>query len=367
MASGWANRSQSERDRMKNVLENLKTERLSRGWTLQDVSDRTGISITVLKALESGNSDKLVAPSAVDALLQKYSTALKAQTEQIADRPQRTTGRDAAYSPTVSSISSADRPQKTTGRDAAYSPSISSADRPQRTTGRDRPTSRKTFRYIMKWLLLSAVFAAVFFGIFFWQTRETKDPSVKPREPAVNQTETTPYITSEQKASSGHEDLPPQHRELPEVEKQPPGSSRPDTALSSVPTPEQDAIPPAGPDEKSVVSTPPEGSDEKSVVSIPPAGPDEKSVVSIAPRASVRPAHALEITAYQRTWIQVVVDGRNTQTELLEAGANRKWRARDKVDLMVGNGAGVRLWWDGEPVEISRRRGSVVRLTLPKP
>jgi cytoskeleton protein RodZ len=298
LASGGENRNQSERDPMKNVLEHLKTERLSRGWTLQDVSDRTGISITVLKALESGNSDKLVAPSAVDGLLRKYSTALKAQTEQIADRPQKTTVRDG-------------------------------------------PRSRKTFRYIMKGSLLSAVFAAVFLGSVFRQTWETKDSSVKSHEPAVSQTETTPSITSEQETSSGHEDLPPQHRELPEVEKQPPGSSPPDVTPSTVPKAEQDAI--------------------------PPAGPDEKSVVSIQPPVSVRPAHSLEITADQRTWIQVVVDGRNTETELLEAGETRKWQAMDKVDLVVGNGGGVSIRWDGKPVEISSRRGRVVRLTLPKP
>ncbi len=359
MASGWANRSQSERDRMKDVLEHLKTERLCLGWTLQDVSDRTGISITVLKALESGNSDNLVAPSAVDGLVRKYSTALEAQTEQTADRAQKTTGRDGAK-------------------------------------------SRKTFGRIMKWSLLSAVFAAVFLGIVFWQIRETKDSSVKSPEPAVSQTGTTPSITPEQNTSSGHEELPPQHQELPEVEKQPPESSTPDAALSSVPTPEQDVIP-SGPDEKSSVSIqppdaalssvptpehdaiPPAEPDEKSSVSIqppdaalspvptpehdaiPPVEPHEKSSVSIQPPATARPAHSLEMVADQRTWIQVIVDGRNTETGLLEAGETRKWRAMDKVDLVVGNGGGVRLWWDGKPVEISSRRGRVVRLTLPRP
>jgi cytoskeletal protein RodZ len=329
LASGWANRSQSERDRMKDVLEHLKTERLCLGWTLQDVSDRTGISITVLKALESGNSDNLVAPSAVDGLLRKYSTVLEAQTEQTADRAQKTTGRDGAR-------------------------------------------SCKTFGHIMRWSLLSVVFAAVFLGIVFWQIRETKYSSVKSPESAVSQTETTPSSTPEQKTSSGHEELPPRHQELPEVEKQPTESSPPDTALSSVPTPEQDAIPPAEPDEKSVVSIQPPDTALSSVPTpeqdaIPPAEPDEKSVASIQPPATARPAHSLEMVADQRTWIQVIVDGKNTETGLLEAGETRKWRAMDKVGLVVGNGGGVRLWWDRKPVEISSRRGRVVRLTLPRP
>ena len=329
LASGWANRSQSERDRMKDVLEHLKTERLCLGWTLQDVSDRTGISITVLKALESGNSDNLVAPSAVDGLLRKYSTVLEAQTEQTADRAQKTTGRDGAR-------------------------------------------SCKTFGHIMRWSLLSVVFAAVFLGIVFWQIRETKYSSVKSPESAVSQTETTPSSTPEQKTSSGHEELPPRHQELPEVEKQPTESSPPDTALSSVPTPEQDAIPPAEPDEKSVVSIQPPDTALSSVPTpeqdaIPPGEPDEKSVASIQPPATARPAHSLEMVADQRTWIQVIVDGKNTETGLLEAGETRKWRAMDKVGLVVGNGGGVRLWWDRKPVEISSRRGRVVRLTLPRP
>ena len=343
MASGRVNRSQCERDRMKDVLEHLKTERLSRGWTLQDVSDRTGISITVLKALESGNSDKLIAPSVVDGLLRKYSSALKAQTEQIADRPQETTPKALEPGDSGENLVS---PSAVDGLLLTYSTALEAqteqiADRPQKTTDRDGPRSRKTFRYIMKGLLLIAVFAVVFFWTVFWQTWETKDSSVKPHEPAVSQTETTPSITSEQKTSSGHENLPLQHRELPEVEKQPPGSSPPDVTLSPVPKPEQGAI--------------------------PPAGPDEKSVVSILPPAPVRPPHSLEIVTDQRTWLRVVVDGKNTGTELLEAGETRKWQPMDKVDLVVGNGGGVRLWWDGKPVEISSGRGSVVRLTLPKP
>ncbi len=282
---------------MKDVLEHLKTERLNRGWTLQDVSDRTGISITVLNALESGNRDNLVAPSAVEDLLGKYSSVLKTQSEQTSGRAQKAGATDDA-----------------------------------------RP--RKTFRHIMTGLLLGAVFAAVFLGIDIWEIRQTKDSSLKSNEPAVSQNKTTSSITSEQNTLSGHEDLAIQHRELPEVEKQAPGPSRPDVTPGPVSRPEQDAVPPVEADKKPDVSNqPPEG---------------------------VRTAHSLEIVTDQRTWLQVVVDGRNAETELLQAGEARRWQAMDKVDLVVGNGGGVRIKWDGKPVEISSRRGRVVRLTLPK-
>ncbi len=286
-----------ERDRMKDVMEHIKTERLSRGWTLQDVSDRTGISITVLGALESGNSDKLVAPSAVEALLRKYSSALRAQTEQTADNGRKTTGKDGAR-------------------------------------------SGKTLRYIMTGLLLCAAFAAVFLGTFFWQARDSKDSSLKSHEPVSGISGTIPSTTSEQKTLSAHQDLPLERRALPEVAKQAPEPSPADVTLSSAPEPKQDAI--------------------------APVEPAEKPAVSNQPPAEAGPVHSLEIVTDQRTWIQVVVDGKNTETELLQAGETRKWKAMDKVDLVVGNGGRVRVQWDGKPVEISSGRGRVVRLTLPK-
>jgi len=35
--------------------------------------------------------------------------------------------------------------------------------------------------------------------------------------------------------------------------------------------------------------------------------------------------------------------------------------------VVIGNGGGVRIKWDGKPVEISAKTGRVVRLTLPMP
>ncbi len=264
---------------------------------MQDVSDRTGISITVLGALESGNSGNLAAPSVVDALLLKYSTALRAETEHTEDRTQKTSGKDGAR-------------------------------------------SGKSFLFLMAGLLLCAAFAAVLRGTVFRLAWDTKDSSVKSHEPAAGQSVTTPSTTtSEQKKLSVPKELPLERRDLPEVAKQTPGPSPADVTPGSVPAREEDAI--------------------------APVEPAEKAVVSNHPRAYARLVHSLEIVTDQRTWIQVVVDGKNTETELLQAGETRKWRAMDKVDLVVGNGGGVRVEWDGNPVEISSGRGRVVRLTLP--
>lgn len=62
---------------MQDFAELLRTERLRRGWTLHDVSIRTHLSITVLKALEEGRSERIGAPDIVKRLLRNYSTVLE--------------------------------------------------------------------------------------------------------------------------------------------------------------------------------------------------------------------------------------------------------------------------------------------------
>lgn len=44
---------------MQDLAELLRTERLRRGWTLHEVSIRTHLSITVLKALEEGRFESM--------------------------------------------------------------------------------------------------------------------------------------------------------------------------------------------------------------------------------------------------------------------------------------------------------------------
>jgi cytoskeleton protein RodZ len=279
------------RDCIRDTLDLLKAERLSRGWTLQDASDRTRINITFLSALESGKTEKLGSSFAVEALIKKYADALQVQTEQNEDRRRKITERGAA------------RPGKF----------------PQ---------------YIMTGSLLIAIIAAVLWGHAFWKIQDTKNSPSKPYVQPL--TSTSP----EREISSGNEEPSLQHNVLPEIKNQVPESSPPgetDTAVST--------------SETNVTAK---------------REPDGNPVVRDLPAAPVPPGHSLEIVTAQKTWIQVVVDGKNAGTELLQAGETRKWQAIDKVDLVVGNGGGVRIQWDGKPVELSSKPGRTLLLTLPE-
>ena len=76
--------------------------------------------------------------------------------------------------------------------------------------------------------------------------------------------------------------------------------------------------------------------------------------------------HRLEVQADEKTWIQVVLDGRDTESDLLQPGENREWKARESMRVVVGNGGGVRVKWNGKSIDLPNRRNRVVRFTLPE-
>lgn len=309
---------------MKDVSERLKMERLSRGWTLQDVSDRTRINITILRALESGKTGDLGSPLTVEALLGKYSAALGEQTGQAEDRRQAAAGRDAAG-------------------------------------------TRKTPGPITAMLVMGAVFAALFLAVVFWRTYDTGDLSVKSRVPAVSQPATISSTPPKQKPK----DMALQRPAPSKTEKKAPALPSPGVAAGPVSSSKQDAVPPTrGADTTAAAPKQPAAIAPEQPAAVAPKRPaavapkQPAAAVSNLPGTADQPLHSLEMAADQRTWIQVVIDGKKTETELLQPGQIQQWRARNKVDLVVGNGGGVHILWDGKPVKISRTPGRVIRLTL---
>ena len=58
------------------LAEQVKMERLRRGWTLEQISDLTRISITVLRLIEEKRFEKIGGKRTVEMLLRAYSNAL---------------------------------------------------------------------------------------------------------------------------------------------------------------------------------------------------------------------------------------------------------------------------------------------------
>jgi hypothetical protein len=62
--------------------------------------------------------------------------------------------------------------------------------------------------------------------------------------------------------------------------------------------------------------------------------------------------HKLELLAVarERTWLSVSVDGEPVADLTLERGQQRQWEADEYFQLDVGNGGGLELYLDGEPL-----------------
>jgi hypothetical protein len=74
----------------------------------------------------------------------------------------------------------------------------------------------------------------------------------------------------------------------------------------------------------------------------PPSGGERAQGTTAGVHATVR--------VVTRSWVQAVVDGRMLQGEGLRAGDHRSFEADRRLELNLGNPAGVRVWVNGRRV-----------------
>lgn len=77
--------------------------------------------------------------------------------------------------------------------------------------------------------------------------------------------------------------------------------------------------------------------------------------------------HNLKITATEKVWLQVVIDGKETKEITLSPGENLTYTADEYVNLLIGNAGGIRIVFDDKVIDNLGASGKVVRLRLPQP
>jgi cytoskeleton protein RodZ len=355
---------------MQDLAELLRTERLRRGWTLHDVSIRTHLSITVLKALEEGRFESIGAPVFVERHLRNYSTVLEIDAKSPGhgganDVPGTETDRKPAPSG-----------GKVGGRKSAVIAFLACCG----------------LAVIFLGLSLSG-WKGLKTGIQTWGTqpgagedqavkisrtlseprieggeqpevpRQVQLPAEKPG-PGEDQAVKISRTLSEPRIEGGEQSEVPRQVQLP-AEK--PGPENESSSPLSESTP-------AGPSSPANPADSVQGSPGPAVTKQGLEPQPDRVALQANPEVSAQPVaepgktnHHLEIQADQRTWVQVVVDEGNSESELLQPGEMGEWKPMERVRVVIGNGGGVRIKWDGKPVEISAKTGRVVRLTLPMP
>lgn len=72
----------------------------------------------------------------------------------------------------------------------------------------------------------------------------------------------------------------------------------------------------------------------------------------------------LMIACQERTWVRVVIDDREKKEIMMNPEEVVVFNAREKFDLLIGNAAGVTLFYDGKDTGFTGDNGEVKRITL---
>jgi hypothetical protein len=59
--------------------------------------------------------------------------------------------------------------------------------------------------------------------------------------------------------------------------------------------------------------------------------------------------------------VELKLDGRTVFRGVLKKGKSETWTAKERIDLSLGNAAGVAIELDGRPMPAVGRRGQVVK------
>lgn len=87
--------------------------------------------------------------------------------------------------------------------------------------------------------------------------------------------------------------------------------------------------------------------------------PDDKN------KTAQKRKHNLNITATDKAWIQVIIDGTDKKEILLNPGEKVNYEANRSISVLVGNAAGVKLKFNGKDFENLGDKGQVVTLSFP--
>ncbi len=292
----------------------LKIERLRRGWTLKQVSDLTLISITVLKFIEAKKFEEIGEERTVEVLLRRYSDAL--------------------------------------GERTSFSQPFAEGNNGKIDASLDLRKS-KSNTHSSLFLIGLVLTLTVGLGVLYHNYKALCGCSDKPIAGTG-----TENLTDESKVSGNF--IPPKAEDR---SKTPQGEERVPAGVAGS---ENQASEPktVSTENGAPYSGQPDSLSASERAEIAPEKRPGPAAVASSPNMEPDPAsHQLEIQAAQRTWIQVAIDGASPASELLLSDERRTWKAFNKIDLVIGNQGDVRLKWDGRPLELGKT-DHAIRISL---
>jgi cytoskeleton protein RodZ len=316
---------------MKSLGEYLRSERLNQGITLEEISRETKISTRMLQAIEDGNTESLPASVLVKGFLRAYAQKLGLDPETVILRYQDLHEEEGARREALEKFHERFRPVPTRNR-----------------------------------FLVPGAIAALFLCLLLtWLLFPRDRHQNAPLSTAVSETgaQESPLSPSAVEPNPSPVAAPT----APSVQPAPPAvpSPTPETVLPSEP-------PSTGLSEPASTAAP--GGGATSAIpaipksfSAPPRQTEAPPPAQSAPAASgTQPSeYVLRGEVTETTWLRIRVDNGRELEYLLQPGEHVSWQAKSGFRLLVGNAAGLRLFFNDKPLKPLGQKGQVVAISLP--
>jgi cytoskeletal protein RodZ len=321
---------------MKELAKFLKTERLNRNLTLEAISERSGISVSMLISFEECDFERFGASLLIRSIVRAYCRALQIEADPLI--------------------------QKFSYEIQAYN----SQDAGIRRYGNQMKILRKKRRMIgLPVFALLLISAALLYG-GAWVSERRSKLTVPPGADRVFTRKELPAELQERLApgpNAGTERAGADLRKANEaMRNSETNSTKSETTTADVQdahNTQQSAVQASNEDVKPDKDAPGQlalsNSSEATAADKPTLAIDEN-----------RRGNRFAVEADDQVWIQVRIDDKETHSAMLHPGDQREWAADKSMQVVIGNAGGVHMKWNDQPLKASRHSGRVLRFRLPE-
>lgn len=296
--------------------EYLKSERVSRGLSPEELAAKAGISVNVVKSLEDGQIDWIGTPMLIRGFVRNYCTALGIDPGPVIEKHS-------------SGIESYDCQGKGIQRYKTW----------KLASGRGRRWG------IVSLALLGILVVAAFYAALWFSGKQARQGSLPQAGKEAYPQEELPSDLSKRVVG------------LPSVVPEKTGS-----ATSPATSPDagrgRSEMAPQGP-----ARVDPGASAGGSAAG--PAGPVNREGGQAPGTPVTVREHILAVEAPEGTWIKVKADGKARRGVYLKPGKPQTWKIEKEVQVVMGYVPGIRVTWDGRVVQLPEKSGKVLSLRLP--
>lgn len=328
---------------MKELAEFLKSERLKRDLTLQDVSLRSGIGVDMLRRLEAEGFDCFGAPMLIRNAVRGYCGALRMDPAPLLEK---------------------------------YAARIEACDVQQRGIeryGQQMKLLRRRRRMLsFPLFLLALATLGILYGGMWISEKRARLYAPPPADRIATQ-EDLPAELLQKLAQAEKKGMRPD-REALRTRMAVTASREADRAILQAEENLRQAETVQGADRPEEVAKA-EVVEENSHIARNPPAPEPAPPVSLShssevmaedmPVSEEQKVHRFVVEADAKTWVQVKIDEKSTRSAMLYPGDKREWTAHKGMQVVVGNAGGVHMKWNDQPVKAPRDPGHVLRFRLP--